>query len=119
MTSLRKRRRRRRRYYMRKGEMRMEWIGKMKEAINATYLDEKWRDYFHNIVDRAVERGASERETARKVWLAMNVIHRRRHEFQSWKEDREQWKEMNDQLWARVRELEHELKKARGGHEKG
>lgn len=77
MTSLRKRRRRRRRryYYIRKGAMDMEWIGKMKEAINATYLDEKWRDYFHNIVDRAVERGASERETARKVWLAMNVIH--------------------------------------------
>jgi len=41
-----------------------------------------------------------------------------RHKFRSWEADRKEWEERNDQLWARVRELEHELKKARGGHEK-
>lgn len=53
----------------------VEWIERMKRAIDETYPSQKWRDRFHSIVDRMVEAGNSEGETARRVWLHIKFVH--------------------------------------------
>jgi len=53
----------------------MEWVDQMKQKIDETYPEEKWRKYFYSIVDSSVKYGLTKRETARRVLWHMNVIH--------------------------------------------
>lgn len=42
----------------------MKWVGEMKRAVDETYPEQKWRDYFHGVIDQMVAGGAKKGETA-------------------------------------------------------